>query len=190
MALQVVSPAVSVYRVTGVKDGSEQSTEHTFRRGELLPDWVSSHQQFVLMSTGMARQVGDFPDPALQRAEEVPAPVVLPEHNPLVVQGTGVTAPMEVTRRYEAATGQADAGDGGLPADADNKPTWERAALDYGITKAEAEAMRKADLVREVKARHDARERARAEAEQDPAGDETVTSPTATGSLSEPTDKK
>lgn len=182
MALQVVSPAVSVYKETGIKDGQMQTEEHVFKRGAVLPDWVSTHQQFVLMTTGMARQVGDLPDPTLRADEDMPAPVVLPEHNPLsVVADHTVTGPMVVTKRVGAegsstSTGSAPAAsrkstpEGELPADSDIKPVWEQVAEDYGVPRAEAESMRKPDLIREVKARRDAREKARAEAESDPDG--------------------
>lgn len=161
MALQVVSHAVSIYRVTGVSDGAEQTQEYTFKRGELLPEWVSPHQQFVLSSMGYARQVGDFPDTTLRAAEDMPAPVILPEHNPLAVMGSGVVAPMAVTERVtlaDRAAGREGSDPEGLPAEGDTKPEWERAAVRLGVPRGEAEAMRKADLVKETRKRHDAKQ--------------------------------
>jgi hypothetical protein len=153
MALQVISPAVSVYKVLAVKDGVEQTEEHIFKRGELLPDWVSSHQQFVLTTTGMARQVGDFPDPTVQRPEQVPAPTVLPEHDPRSVLGSEVTGPKQVTAQADAEADGADLPD--LPADGDNKPVWEDYAVDHcGMSRGRAESLKKADLMAEVKDFH------------------------------------
>lgn len=163
MALQVVSPAINVYRVTGVKDGQEQVEEQTFRRGDILPSWVSTSQQFVLTQTGMARQVGDFPDPALVAASEEPAPVILPEHIPQAVVGSEVTGPAVVTGTAPAA----DAGAGAEPAadvqpladmpkESDTKPVWEDAAVSLGMKRGEAEGMRKADLMAEVNRRQEA----------------------------------
>lgn len=162
MALQVVSHAVSVYKETGVKDGTTQVEEHILKRGELVPDWVSPHQLFVLSQTGMAKQVGDFPDPNLRAPEDMPRPVVLPEHNPSTVVGSGVSGPVEVTRRVEAGTTTSTAGAsrryGDLPKDSDNKTDWEDAAVELGMSRAEAESMRKADLVREVRTRQTAKQ--------------------------------
>lgn len=158
MALQVVSPAVSVFKVTGVKDGVEQTEEHTFARGEILPDWVTPYQQFVLSQTGMARQVGDFPDPNLRRPEDLPAPVLMPEHDPRTVLGTSVTGPMEVTSRVtgqDAAGGAGSDSDGDLPSETDTKPVWEDFAVEHlGMKRGAAESMKKADLVKEVRARY------------------------------------
>jgi hypothetical protein len=158
MALQVVSPAVSVYKVTGVKDGVEQTQEYTYHRGELLPDWVTPYQQFVLSQTGMARQVGDFPDPNLRRPEDMPAPVLMPEHSPLAVLGTEVTGPMAVTERVTAPPAAAPASSapaGELPGDDENKPVWEDFAVNrLGMKRGEAEGMKKADLIKEVKAQY------------------------------------
>lgn len=173
MALQVVSPAVSVYKVLGVKDGQEQVEGYTFKRGEMLPDWVTPFQQFTLTSTGMVKEVGDLVDPALVKAEDVPAPVVLPEHNPAAVFGTNVTGPMvmvgegegdgtearkEATRKKGLPKGAADVE---LPDDGATKPVWEETAGRVGIGKAEAESMRKADLVAAVKQRKAEAEEAR-----------------------------
>lgn len=162
MALQVVSPAVNVYRVTGVENGQEQTEEITFQRGELLPDWVTPYQQFVLTQTGMARQVGDFPDPSLRKVADMPAPVLMPEHSPLATLGTDVTQPMNVTtsRSSDEVTSAADPGE--LPAKDANKPEWEDAAVRLGMSRNKAESMRKADLMDEVTKRHEA---ARREAE-------------------------
>lgn len=158
MALQVVSPAVSVYRVTGVVEGVEQTREYTYKRGELLPDWVSPYQQFVLSQTGMARQVGDFPDPNLKRPEDLPGPVLMPEHDARTVLGTEVTGPAVVTERVTApaaAARESSAPAGELPSDDDNKPVWEDFAVNQlGMKRGEAESMRKDDLKKEVRARY------------------------------------
>jgi hypothetical protein len=168
MALQVVSPAVSVFKVTGVVDGVEQTEQHTFHRGELLPEWVTPYQQFVLSQTGMARQVGDFPDPNLKRPEEIPAPVLMPEHDPRAVVGTEVTGPQNVVRVVTGQGGDAGAGsdDGAeLPADGDTKPVWEDYAVKRKFLKrGDAESMRKAELVDAVKQRHAAASGTKAEA--------------------------
>lgn len=171
MALQVVSPAVSVFKVTGVKDGVEQTEEYTYKRGELLPSWVTPYQQFVLSQTGMARQVGDFPDPNLRRPEDIPAPVILPEHDVRTVVGTDVIGSEVIRRVTDPAAVEVDgsAGEpvapGELPADAAPKPVWEDFAVtQFDMPRGKAEGMKKADLVREAKALH--AERAGAEAGQ------------------------
>lgn len=163
MALQVVSPAVSVYRITGrdAKTGAEQAEEHLFKRGELLPNWVSPFQQFTLTSTGMAREVGDVADPTLVKAEDVPAPVVLPEHNPSSVLGSGVNGPMVVTEAGAAPASDVVQPLESLPDDSETKPAWEDAAVALGLSRNKAESMRKGDLVAEVKARQAAAEEAR-----------------------------
>jgi hypothetical protein len=165
MALQVVSPAVSVYRVLRVDEKTHQevSEEHTFKRGEVLPDWLSPHQQFVLSQTGMAREVGDLVDPGLIEAANPPAPVVLPEHSPRMVLGTGVTEPMRVESTFRDGV-QVDAGVApleALPADTDTKPAWEDAAVALGLSRNKAESMKKADLVAAVKDRQAKAEEAR-----------------------------
>ena len=155
MALQVVSPAVNVYKVLGVKDGQEVTEDHTFKRGEMLPDWVSPFQQFTLTSTGMARQVGDLIDPTLVEAANPPAPVIMPEHNPRAVLNSGVTEPRLVTETVDHNEEgiPAAAADLELPDDSATKPVWEKAAERVGMKPQEAESMRKADLVAEVKRR-------------------------------------
>lgn len=160
MALQVVSPAVNVYRVLRVVNGQEQVEEKVFKRGELLPDWVSPFQQFTLSTTGMAREVGDVADPGLYKAEETPAPVVMPEHNPRTVVGSPITEPMAVVTTTETSGGAVAPLDS-LPADDANKPLWEDAAYALGVPRKRAESMRKADLIEEVKARQAAAEEAR-----------------------------
>ncbi|HYN95408.1 MAG TPA: hypothetical protein VES42_16290 [Pilimelia sp.] len=180
MALQVVSQKVSVYKVLGVKDGQEQTEEHVFVRGQLLPEWVSAHQQFVLSQTGMARQVGDFPDPTLRRPQEEPAPVVLPEHSELGVLGTAVTEPATVVKRVEGAdvrVGAATRPVGELPGENETKPVWEDFAVEglpegSRMSRPEAESMRKADLVKEVTARQ--QKAARAQAKQVQPGDDNL----------------
>lgn len=162
MALQVVSPTVSVYKVTGVENGQEQTEEHTFARGVILPDWVSPYQQFVLTQTGMAKQVGDFPDPGLRAVADLPAPVLMPEHDPRTVLGTEVTEPMAVTKRItepvtvrdDAVAAGSAAGSVGddLPDDTENKPVWEDYAVErLGMKRGEAESLKKADLIKEVR---------------------------------------
>jgi hypothetical protein len=158
MALQVVSPSVSVYKVLGVKDGQEQTEEHTFQRGEILPDWVNTYQQFVLTQTGMARQVGDFPDPALRAATQQPAPVLLPEHDPRTVLGTNVTQPALVTKRVTGEEEPPTRSSGEEPSETDNKPVWEDYAVEsLGMKRTEAESLKKADLVKEVRRRQAAK---------------------------------
>jgi hypothetical protein len=164
MALQVVSPSVSVFKVLGVKDGQEQTEEYVFQRGQILPDWVSSYQQFVLSQTGMCKQIGDFPDPALRAPVDMPAPVLMPEHDPRTVLGTEVTEPMAVTRRVTdpgaGAAGGAASAPGELPSESDTKPVWEDYAVDQlGMARGEAESMKKAELVKEVKTRARKQER-------------------------------
>lgn len=169
MALQVVSPAVSVYKVTGVVDGQEQTEEHTYPRGSILPDWVSAYQQFVLTQTGMCKQVGDFPDPALRSPADMPAPVLMPEHDARTVLGTAVTEPMAVTKRVtdpitvrDDAEADGPAGGDDLPSDTDNKPVWEDYAVDQlGMKRGEVESMKKADLMRTVRQRAAARQEER-----------------------------
>jgi hypothetical protein len=159
MALQVVSPKIAVFKVLGVNDqGQEETEEMTFSRGELLPDWVSSYQQFVLTQTGMCRQVGDFPDPNLTRPEDRPAPVLLPEHDPRAVVGTAVVAPKQVTAPADAegagrATPAGELPD--LPAEDETKPVWEDYAVKHlGMSRNQAESQRKGDLVADVTKRH------------------------------------
>jgi hypothetical protein len=166
MALQVVSPAVSVYRVLSVNDrGQEVTEDHIYKRGEALPDWVTPFQQYTLISTGMAREVGDLLDPRLVESGNPPAPVVLPEHNPSAVIGSGVSGPRVVERQVEGDGDPDDnipakAADVELPDDSATKPVWEEAALDVGLDKASAESMRKPALLEEVKRRQSvARER-------------------------------
>lgn len=153
MTLQVISTAVSVYHTQGVdKDGQPTATEHTYKRGQLLPDWVDSFQAFTLVSCGMAAEVGDEPDGSLRPAEEDPAPVVLPEHGPTTNTGS----------RPVFNTGGEVASDETLPAlpeDSATKPVWEDYAVeslpsDYRMTRVEAEGYKKADLVAEVKSRY------------------------------------
>lgn len=153
MALQVVSPAVSVYRVTG-KDtsGSDITEETNFKRGAILPEWVDSYQQFVLTTTGMARQVGDLPDPTLVAPEDVPQPTLLPEHGPNTVPP--VPGASAVPSTGLASTGLA--GTGELPKEGETKPVWEDFAAERRyMTRAKAESMKKGDLVAEVTRQHE-----------------------------------
>jgi len=151
MALQVVSPAVNVYRELGIKDGAMQIQDRTFKRGEILPSWVSPYQQFVLTSTGMARQVGDFPDANLGAPENTPQPTLLAEHRP--------ATPLAPVQDDDAAGGSAG---GDLPAETANKPVWEDFAVVNGyLSRNKAESMRKPDLVAEVTRKHGEAEAAR-----------------------------
>jgi hypothetical protein len=154
MALQVVSPKISVTKITGVKNGVEQGEEHVFSRGELLPDWVPAFQQFVLTQTGMARQVGDFPDPRLHREEDQPAPVVKQEHSrQAVVNDFTVTGPAEVVPAGESRAATVELAD--VPDDTATKPVWEDYAVNQlGMSRNSAESLKKADLIAQVRARH------------------------------------
>ena len=155
MALQVVSAAVNVYEELGVKNGKMETREETFRRGDILPDWVSSYQQFVLTQTGMARQVGDLPDPNLVPPQDMPTPTMLPEHTPSAIVGSGVST-SEVVATGPAGGAPAGSADDELPAESANKPVWEDFAVDHGyLTRNKAESMRKADLVAEVTRMHE-----------------------------------
>lgn len=176
MALQVIAAKVSVYEPTGTNEfGQPTAVDHVYERGQVLPDWVEGHQAFVLVNTGLAAEVGDQPDDRVRPYGVGPAPVILPEHNPMTVPGSGVVGPMVVTdsvdetetsKQFSAnATGNTgDAGNGelpNLPADNDTKFVWENFAVSKlpegeRMTRAEAEAMKKSDLVAEVKARHEA----------------------------------
>lgn len=156
MSLQVVFDKISVYREHGVKDGAMQVTEHTLKRGETVPSWVSPHQAFVLVQTGMAKEVGDTPDPTVRATE--PAPVVLPEHSSFSVLGTEITAPAQVVRDEDVKADEGDEGDedsdsNELPSDGALKEKWETAAEKYGMDRGEAESMTKPNLVKEVKRR-------------------------------------
>lgn len=166
MALQVVSPAVSVFKVTGVDKDTHQeiSEEHVYHRGEILPDWVSPFQLFTLTTTGMAREVGDMLDPNLVADADRPAPVVLPEHNPATIPGSGVQGPMLVTERVDRDGERAEADVqplDELPADSDTKPKWEEAGVKLGLSRNRVESMRKGDLMDEVKQRQAAAEERR-----------------------------
>lgn len=156
MSLQVVSPKVAVHQVTGTDDnGQPTAVEHVFLRGAILPDWVSPYQQFVLTQTGMARQVGDFPDASLHAPEEAPAPVMMPEHSPQAVGLQGPTVVTEQVTGQDAAAPGGHVPDGELPDDNATKPVWEDvAAKRYGMSRSAAESMKKADLLAEVKKRH------------------------------------
>lgn len=160
MALQVVSPKVAVFKVLGVDgQGREEVEEYYFSRGELLPDWVSWYQQFVLTQTGMARQVGDFPDPNLTRPEDMPAPVVKQEHDPRAVEGTAVTGPKRVTAQEGEGHAGLDADSlPDLPDGDATKPAWEDYAVRYlGMSRNAAESQKKADLVADVTKRYNDR---------------------------------
>ena len=177
MSLQVIAAKVSVYEPTGINEfGQPTAVDHVYERGQVLPDWVDGHQAFVLVNTGLAAEVGDQPDDRVRPLDSGPAPVILPEHNPLTVPGSGVTGPLVVTdsidetaagQRLAKATGtegdNADTSTGELaplPADNDTKFAWETYAATklpegHQMTRQEAESMKKADLVAEVKARYD-----------------------------------
>lgn len=172
MSLQVIAEKISVYEVTGTNEfGQPVATDHIYERGQVLPDWVDGHQAFVLVNTGLAAEVGDHPDDSVRPASAAAAPVVLPEQSPAAVPGSGVTGPMVVTNRVDetsaASAGSTGAGSSSptalspLPQDTDTKYVWETYAsskLPVGqqMSRVEAEAMKKQDLVNEVKARYDA----------------------------------
>lgn len=175
MSLQVIAEKVSVYEITGTNEfGQPVATDHIYERGQVLPDWVDGHQAFVLVNTGLAAEVGDQPDDRIRPVQAAPAPVILPEHNPVSVPGSGVSGPMVVTDRVDetgaGVSASAPTALPPLPNDNDTKYVWENYAsskLPEGqqMTRVEAESMKKQDLVNEVKARYDAA--AAAENEQD-----------------------
>jgi hypothetical protein len=170
MSLQVLASGVSVYEITGTnEDGNPTVVNHLFVRGQILPDWVDQHQQFILVQTGMAAEVGDEPDPRVRPLNQPEAaPVLLPEHSPVAVVGSGVTGfvatdePVDHSKELDQTTGS-QASSGGelasLPEDNATKYAWEAYATrklpsDQRMTQQEAESMKKADLVAEVKSRY------------------------------------
>lgn len=162
MSLQVIAEKVSVYEVTGTNEfGQPVATDHIYQRGQVLPDWVDGHQAFVLVNTGLAAEVGDHPDSSLRPLQSPPAPVILPEHNPASVPGSGVTGPMVVTDRVDETGAKSAAVPEGkaLPSDTDTKFVWENYAVSdlpagKRMTRPEAESMKKTDLMTEVKNRY------------------------------------
>lgn len=151
MALQVLANGCSVYEVVGTnEDGGKVVVNHAFKRGDVLPDWVDESQRFVLVSSGMAAEVGDSPDGSVRPFNLEPHPVVGDVANVTPVDsgnaGTQATASEELAP---------------LPQDTDTKYVWETYAsskLPVGqqMSRVEAESMKKQDLVNEVKARYDA----------------------------------
>lgn len=142
MALQVLANGCSVYEITGKSaDGNPTIVNHAFKRGDVLPDWVDEAQRFVLVSSGMAAEVGDSPDDSV-RPLDTSAPVVVPNG-----PGAGASVAGEDS---DLAT---------LPADTDTKFVWENYAVSdlpagKRMTRPEAESMKKTDLVTEVKNRY------------------------------------
>lgn len=166
MSLQVIAEKVSVYEITGNNEfGQPVAIDHVYQRGQVLPDWVDGHQAFVLVNTGLAAEVGDHPDGNLRPLGQQPGPVLLPEHNPATVPGSGVIGPMVVTERVDE-TGQAGPQQGvpqggvqSLPDDSALKPVWEQYAAEklpaeFRMDRGAAESMKKSELVAEVKARY------------------------------------
>lgn len=145
MALQVLAYGCSVYEITGQNDdGTNVIVNHAFKRGDVLPDWVDESQRFVLVSSGMAAEVGDTPDESIRPVDTAPHPVV-----------------GDVSNQSLAESPSSDSGLAPLPADNDTKFVWETYAVSKlpegeRMTRVEAEAMRKQDLVTEVKARYEA----------------------------------
>lgn len=149
MALQVLAAGCSAYEITGQNEsGDNIIVNHSFVRGDILPDWVDESQRFVLVSSGMAAEVGDTPDDTIRPFPGTPKPVVGDMSGSAVADDGSVSS---------ASDGELEA----LPADGDTKFVWENYAINKlpqgeRMTRAEAEAMKKSDLVTEVKARYEA----------------------------------
>lgn len=170
MALQVLAAGCSAYEITGQdENGNNIIVNHAFRRGDVLPDWVDEGQRFVLVSSGMAAEVGDSPDDTVRPFDNTPRPVVGDMSNFKVADSAG----------QSAGSGSEGSAEGGelepLPADTAAKPVWEDYAVqklpaDLAIDRAQAESMTKAKLLSEVKQRYnDAADR-----DEQPAGGESL----------------
>lgn len=153
MALQVLANGCSVYEITGQNDsGDNIIVNHSFKRGDVLPDWVDESQRFVLTSAGMVAEVGDTPDDSIRPFDTAAHPVVGDTSN--LVLADQVPADQVQAQSDGAALAP-------LPSDGESKYVWETYAaskLPEGerMTRVEAESMKKADLVTEVKARYEA----------------------------------
>lgn len=165
MSLQVIAEKISVYEITGKNElGQPTAVDHIYERGQLIPDWVDSHQAFVLTNTGLAAEVGDHPDGSIRPLDKGPAPVLLPEHNPRVIPGSGTTGPLDVTEQVDetGVTSGRVAEDSNLPklpADYASKGDWETYAseklpAEFRMERSQAEGLKKPELVTEVKARY------------------------------------
>jgi hypothetical protein len=160
MALQVLANGCSVYETTGTDDEGKPTYEtHVYKRGDVLPDWVDSHQAFVLVSTGMAAEVGDNPDTSIRPLNEQPAPVLLPEHSTLPVVDIGLGPVVQTGEGKAAEPKPVEGALPPLPADVAAKPVWEDFAVDklpgdFAMERSQVESMKKAELVSEVKVRY------------------------------------
>lgn len=161
--LQVIANQVSVYEIVKKNDLGQisEANEYTFKRGQVIPDWLDSDQAFVLVSSGLAAEVGEHPDETVRPYGETGYPrmahdarVARVDTSANAVQAADINnqGDDDPDNDTQNVDGQQ------LPADYAAKSVW----VDYAVnklpdgqkmTKPEADLLTKDKLVTEVKQR-------------------------------------
>ena len=117
-----------------------------YKRGDMLPDWVSPFMLGVLSSTGAVRVVDDGqPVPAYEAptARESELPPSFPT-GPMPKDAGALREPEEGSQGRE---GEEEPEDNGPPATSANKATWVDYATSKGMSRNQAEGLSKEALI-------------------------------------------